>query len=60
MTGAAPGDASPGCVFLQQQLHKLPGHVQGQHTLRHLLQDPQVVAIRGWEAVHATDGTAKH
>lgn len=52
--------ASPGCVLLQQELHKLPRHVQGQHALCHLLQDPQVVALSGREAVHAADGTTKH
>lgn len=52
--------ASPGRIFFQQQLHKLPGHVQGEHALRHLLQDPQVVAVGGGEAVHAADGTTEH
>lgn len=34
--------------------------MQGEDTLCHLLQDPEVVAISGWEAVHAADGTTKH
>lgn len=52
--------ASPGRIFFQQELHELPGHVQGEHTFCHLLQDPQVIAISGGEPVHAADGAAKH
>lgn len=42
---------SPDSIFLQQQLDELPGDVQGQPALGHLLQDPQVVPVRGGEAV---------
>lgn len=52
--------ASPGRILFQQELHKLPGHMQGEDALCHLLQDPQVVAIRGGESVHAADGSAEH
>lgn len=60
MGGRPLHGASPGRVFFQQELHELPGHVQREHALRHLLQDPQVVAVRGGEPVHAADGTTEH
>jgi hypothetical protein len=34
--------------------------MQGEHTLCHLLQDAQVIAISGWEPVHAANGTSEH
>lgn len=52
--------ASPGRIFLQKELHELPGYVQGEHALCHLLQDPQVVAVGGGEPVHAADGATKY
>lgn len=49
----------PDGVFLQQQLDKLAGDMQGEHALCHLLQDPQVVAVSGGEAVRSRHDATK-
>lgn len=50
----------PGRVLLQQQLDKLPGDVQRQDALSHLLQHPQVLPVSGGETVHPGHGASKH
>lgn len=50
----------PDGVFLQQQFDKLAGDVQGENALRHLLQDPQVVAVSGGEPVCSRHDATKH
>lgn len=50
----------PDGIFLQQQFDKLPGNMQREHALRHLLQDPQVVAVSGGEPICSRHDAPKH
>lgn len=53
-------DSLPDGVFLQQQLDKLARNMQGEHALRHLLQDAKVVAVGGGEPVHSRHDAPEH
>lgn len=50
----------PDGIFLQQQFDKLSGNMQREHALRHLLQDPQVVAVSGGEPICSRHDASKH
>lgn len=50
----------PNGIFLQQQFDKLSRNMKGECTLRHLLQDPEVVAVRGGEPVRSRHYAPKH
>ena len=50
----------PDGVFLQQQFDKLSRNMKGERALRHLLQDPKVVSVRGGEPVRPRHHAAEH